>query len=419
MLERTGALILMLVFSSPPLVAQSLASEKTGDTTTSLSRGQQISGAVATVTGVSVSPLVGVCVLGAWEHYRTPRPEREKLPLYTRPVFWIPIGVLLILILIKDTVGGFVPLVKKPLDAAEVLLVNKASLVLVAFPVLFHQVARLMGAQSLSDALALLAGSVRTVVYAAGPEGSALHTAGHVALGIVLLAVGSVTVVVVWMVGHAFDVLALVCPFPFLDLLLKGFRNAILVALAVTTAIDWKLGLAASLALILVCLALAGWAYRLLVFGVRFSWDLLRVLLTQWRRVPSPDKPILAFAARGMARIPRRTYGKLSRDSEGALVFQCRRFGVGPGRGLRLGNASEYEVGKGLLYPSLVSLNADRTKYRLMFRLLPRYVGSEGAVQACLGLAGVRDIRWSRGLLSFWQWVTGDSEEAAQVPAGP
>jgi len=80
---------------------------------------------------------VGVCVLGAWEHYRTPKPEREKLPLYTRPVFWIPIGVLLILILIKDTVGGFAPLVKKPLDAAEVLLVNKASLILAAFPSCF------------------------------------------------------------------------------------------------------------------------------------------------------------------------------------------------------------------------------------------------------------------------------------------
>lgn len=419
MLERTGVLILTLVFSWRPLVAQSPASEQAGDTATSLSRGQQISSAVTSVTGVSVSPLVGVCVLGAWEHYRTPKSEREKLPLYTRPVFWIPIGVLLILILIKDTVGGFAPLVKKPLDAVEVLLVNKASLVLVAFPVLFHQVARLMGARSFSDALAPLAGSVPAVVYAAGPEGSALHTAGRAALGIVLLAVGSVTVVVVWMVGHAFDVLALVTPFPFLDLLLKGFRNAIFVALAVTAAINWKLGLAASLVLILVSLALVGWAYRLLVFGARFSWDLLRVLITEWRRQPSPDKPVLAFAARGVTGVPRRTYGRLSRDSEGALVFQCRRFGVGPGRGIRLGNASEYEVGKGLLYPSLVSPNADRTKYRLMFRLLPGYMGSEGAVQASLGLAGVKDIRWSRGLLSFWQWLAGDSEEATQVPTGP
>jgi hypothetical protein len=408
----------MLAFSWRPLMAQSVASGGASDTTGSLNKGQQISSAVATVTGVSISPLLGVCVLGVWEHYRTPMAERVKLPLYTRPVFWIPIGVLLILILIKDTVGGFTPLVKKPLDAAEVLLVNKASLILVAFPVLFRQVAQLMGAQSLRDALALLPGSLQTVVYAAGPEGSALHTAGHVALGAALLAIGSITVVVVWMVGHAFDVLALLSPFPFLDLLLKGFRNAIFVALAVTAAINWKLGLVASVTLILVSLVLAGWAYRLLVFGVRFSWDLFRVLITAWRRLPSDDKPILGFAGRGLASVPCRTYGKLSRDSEGALVFQCRRFGVGPHRGLRLGNTSEYEVGKGLLYPSIVSPKAGGNKYKLVFRLLPGYVGSEGVVQTSLGLAGVRDIRWSSGLRSFWQWLAGDAEETTQVPAG-
>src|SRR6516162_6457085 len=407
----------MLVCFCRPLSAQSPADE-TGDTASILSRGQQISSALATVTSVSVSPLVGVCLLGIWEHYRSGKADREKLPLYTRPVFWIPVGILLVLILLKDTLGGFAPLVKKPLDAAEVLLVNKASLVLVVFPVLIHQVARLMGAQSLSGPLALILASSHPVVYAAELEGSGLHAAGHVALGALLLAVGSVTVVVVWMVGHAFDVLALLSPFPFLDLLLKGFRNAVFGALAVTAVLNWKLGLAASLVVIAICLILAGWAYRLLIFGVRFSWDLLRLLVLEGRRQPSADKPILAFAAR-LTGVPRRTYGKLSRDSEGALVFHCRRFGVGPGRGLRLGNAAEYEVGKGLFYPSIVSPKAGSNKYQLIFRLLPGYVGSEGGVQACLGLGGVRDIRWSKGLLSFWRWLAEDSEEATPSPAEP
>jgi len=316
---RTGVLVLTLVFCCQPLPAQSSASDQTGDSANIMNRGQQISSAVATVTSVSVSPLVGVCVLGIWEHYRSSKADREKLPLYTRPVFWIPVGVLLVLILFKDTVGGFAPLVKKPLDAIEVLLVNKASLILIAFPVLFHEVAQLMGARSLSDVFALLLGSAQPVVYAAGPDAGVLHTASRVALGAILLAVGSITVVVVWLVGHAFDVLALLSPFPFVDLLLKGFRNAIFVGLAVTAAINWKLGLAASLLVIAVSLALVGWAYRLLVFGVRFSWDLLRVLIMEWRRQPSSDKPILAFAARGLSSVPRRTYGKLSRDSKELL----------------------------------------------------------------------------------------------------
>jgi len=53
--------------------------------------------------------------------------------------------VLLVLIFIKETFGGFAPLIKKPLDAIEVLLVNHASLVLIVFPVVMNQVARVMG----------------------------------------------------------------------------------------------------------------------------------------------------------------------------------------------------------------------------------------------------------------------------------
>ena len=198
---------------------------------------------------------------------------------------------------------------------------NKASLILVAFSVLFHQVARLMGAQSLSDVLALVAGRVQTVVYAEGPEGGALHTAGHVALGTALLAVGSVTVVV-WMVGHAFDVLALVSPFPFLDLLLKGFRNAIRspsgdvgdkleVGPGRFIGADPGLSRAGGMGLPPPRISCP------ILLGPAASADHGMALGT------SPDKPIFAFAARRMASIPRRTYGKLSRDSEGALVFQC------------------------------------------------------------------------------------------------
>ena len=49
---------------------------------------------------------------------------------------------LLVLIFIKDTFGGFAPLIKKPLDAIEVLLVNHASLILIVFPVVMNQVAK-------------------------------------------------------------------------------------------------------------------------------------------------------------------------------------------------------------------------------------------------------------------------------------
>jgi len=407
-------MILVLAFSCPALVAQLPASGQTGDTASIMSKGQQISSAVATVTSTAVSPLMGVCVLGVWEHYRTPKVRRAKLPLYTQPYFWIPVGILLVLILLKDTVGGLTPLVKKPLDAIEVLMLNKASLILVVFPALIHQVTRLTGTQSPGDSLASLSAYVQPVVYAAGSEGSAVHRVGHLGLTAVLLAVGFATATAVWMVGHAFDVLGLLSPFPFFDLLLKGFRNAIFFALVVAAALNWKVGLGLSLVAIVLSFALAGWALRLLVFGAVFSWDLLRVLVLEQRRRPSPDKPILAFAASGLKTVRRRTYGRLSRNSEGGLVFHYRRFSLGPRNGLPLGKAAEYEVGKGLFYPSIVHPKAvaGRSEYRLIFRLLPGYLGSEGAVQTCLGLASIRDIRFPKGWLSFWQSLAGKTDEA-------
>ena len=196
MVARTGVLILVLTCSSRALVAQFPASSETGGTASIMSKGQQISSSVATISSTAVSPLMGVCVLGVWEHYRTPKAGRAKLPLYTQPYFWIPVGILLVLILLKDTVGGFTPLVKKPLDAIEVLMLNKASLILVVFPALFHQVNRVMGTRSPSDSLASLSG--QPVVYSAGSEGSVVHRAGHLGLSAVLLAIGLTTATAVW-----------------------------------------------------------------------------------------------------------------------------------------------------------------------------------------------------------------------------
>ena len=48
-------------------------------------------------------------------------------------------AVLVILVMLKDTVGSAAPLLKKPLDAIEVLVVNKAALLFAVFPVVWHE----------------------------------------------------------------------------------------------------------------------------------------------------------------------------------------------------------------------------------------------------------------------------------------
>src|SRR5689334_19885187 len=229
--------------------AATLAQSELEKASGAIGKGQSVSTALATVTGTAISPLVGVCAIGIFDYYRTPKEQRGRLPVYEKPKFWIPIGILLLLILLKDTVGGFAPLIKKPLDAIEVLLVNKAALVLVGFPILFHEVARVFGLDSVAQLFAMITTRIVPVVYAASAVdvGGTARAVGNATLAVIMIAVGMVAMIVVWMVGQALDVLALLSPFPFLDFILKAVRNGIFVALAAATVISREAGLVFSL----------------------------------------------------------------------------------------------------------------------------------------------------------------------------
>jgi hypothetical protein len=411
--RRVALAVLFLWSVSVPSAAQTIVPDP--DSAAALNRGQQVSAAVSTVTSVAISPLLGVCLLGAWDYFRTPPAQRARLPFYNFPAFWIPIGILLILILIKDTVGGFAPLIKKPLDAIEVLLLNKASLVIIGFPVLFHQIEQIAGVSSLRQLFSGILSGFEPVVYAAGPPPGIVDTAGHATLTVLAILAGSAALVVVWLLGHSIDVLLLLSPFPFLDVLLKGFRVAVFALLVGTSLISRTAGFALSLLVILICALCAGWAFRLAVFGSVFAWDLLRTMVLGLKRVPDADQGIRCFSVGRRLRVRRRTFGKLIVSPERKLEFCYRRMGFGPVRRVALPSNVSFEIGRGLLQPSLIVMEDGSEKHRILFRMLPGYRGSEEALRETLGLRTVRDIRIPSGLRDFWRWLN-DSAELASAP---
>jgi hypothetical protein len=375
-----------------------------------LRTGEKISTALATVTSTAISPLVGVCVMGVWQYYHTPGAQRDQLPLIQKPKFWIPIMVLLVLIFIKDTFGGFAPLIKKPLDAAEVLFVNHAGLVLVAFPVVLDQVARVMGFPSLRGLFAFVLSE--PVVYAAAAQTSGVHQALTVATAVFYTVVGLLVTFVVWLVGHSFDVLAMISPFPLLDFLLKTIRNTIFAVLAVTALLSPHLGLLLCLGVIVFSLLIFSWALRTAVFGTVFAVGLLRALVFDAREKPNPGESVPAFSAR-LHKVPRRTYGRLHTGQDGTLMFGYRRLLVGPQKKVVVGKAAGFEIGQGLLFPSVIEPVESAGKHRVVFRLLPTHGGAEESVRACLELARVRDIRFTRGIRSFWKFVIDSGGESS------
>ena len=85
--------------------------------------GTELAHAISEITGVAISPLLGVSAVGAWRYFHASTPQqRARLPWFAQPWFWIPALVLVTACLLKDTFGiAAPPLLKKPLDVADAL----------------------------------------------------------------------------------------------------------------------------------------------------------------------------------------------------------------------------------------------------------------------------------------------------------
>ena len=97
-------------------------------------------------------------------------------------------------------------------------------------------------------------------------------------------------------------------------------------------------------------------------------------------------------------------------------MFGYRRLLVGPEKKVLVGKASSFEVGQGILFPSVIEPIESAGKHRVVFRLLPTHRGTEESVRACLELAQVRDIRFTRGIRSFWKFLTESGGESSVSP---
>src|SRR5262245_36082568 len=67
--------------------------------------GLEIAKTITMITGVAISPLLGVGAYGAWTWVGATEEERADLPWYAKPVFWLPALLVVGLVFIKD-VGG-------------------------------------------------------------------------------------------------------------------------------------------------------------------------------------------------------------------------------------------------------------------------------------------------------------------------
>jgi hypothetical protein len=347
------------------------------------SPGQEVAQTLSLITGVAISPLMGVGVVGAWQffHARTPE-QRAKLPWFANPLFWVPALLLVAACFVKDSAGVALPAVlKKPFDVAETIE---------------HKISGLVA----TGAFVPIAASI--FHSSSGNGGGAMwSTAGFAAIDLswlynsLMVPLAMVAFFIVFLASNAINILILLSPFTAVDAALKAFRTSIIASIAVSSWANPWMGAAWALIVIAFCYLIAGWSLRLSHFGLVFVWDFVTRRANRFTPDPAVNK---MFLGRKINKVPARTYGRLSRDEKGRLVLHYHPWLVLPGRTLVLPEA-KYAIGRGVIFSEILQLDGDSE--RIAFLLPPRYRSHE---EQMVGIYGFVDVR-PTGLRAAWQWV--------------
>ncbi len=385
------ALLMCLPLLSLPLLAATSAPSaeaKKGKTP-----GLELAVLATQVTGIAISPLLGVSAMGAYQWVKASTPEEKAaLPWFANPCFWM-IGLLAVgAVAAKDSLGATLPPGwKKPLDILETFE-NKAS--------------GLVAAGAVVPSLVALGSKI--IMQSSGMDGVEIHATGLAMLpvasfdlswllNIVMVPLTVVVFAIVWVASHAITVLILLSPWGAIDAALKAGRTALLGLVTATAFIDPVVGATLSVVIIVFAYFVAGWSFRLTIFGSVFCWDYFTVRRKRFQLLADGNKVFTGSVIEG---VPVRTYGRLHQAAEGGLVLKFRPWMVLPERQVAVPRDG-LVVGRGIFYSEVLGHDAKADKNSTLLLLPPRYLGHEELFARTYHISGTCDV----GLRRAWSWL--------------
>lgn len=328
-----------------------------------------IATAISTVTGIAISPLLGTAGYGAYKWMAAKGPAaRAALPWFADIKFWLPALLIVAVCAAKDAFGAIVPPGwKKPLDVLETLE-NKISGLVAAgavVPLTMSALSKMAVGSHAADHASWSATGLAML-----PLGAADFSW---LLNILTVPFGVAIFAIVWMASHAINVLILLSPWGAIDAALKSARTALLGVVTITATFNPWLSAGLSIVVIIVAYFVAGWAFRLTVFGTVFSWDFFTVRRSRFRVKENEN---LVFAGGNLKGVPVRSYGRLTLCEGEYYQFTYRPWLVmRPQTASVAATPQTVAVGQGLFFSSITS-GEDET----LFLLPPRYRGHEDQV---------------------------------------
>ncbi len=397
-MKRLAPLVLLVslalvMFAPLALAAAAAPAPAAPAQTPDKSPAASIATAISTVTGIAISPLLGTAGFGVYK-WVTAKDDaaRAALPWYAKWTFFVPALLIVAICALKDTLGAIVPPgLKKPLDVLETLE-NKFSGLVAAgavVPLTMETITGVIFGGKTGAMLPELGSSGLASMQLAAFDPSSL-------LNVLTVPFGVAVFCVVWLASHAINVLILLSPWGAIDAALKAARTALLGLITVTATLDPWISAGLSLVVIVIAWFVAGWAFRLTIFGWVFSWEF--VTRRRGRFTPAENENAM-FAGGDLPGVPIRSYGRLAKKAGGGLEFVYRPWLVLAPRAAAVpGETRSLAVGQGAFFSDVID-----AQERTLFTLPPRYRGHEEAVARAYQMSGVKPA----GLLKAWGALRG------------
>jgi hypothetical protein len=398
------ATVLLVVIAPLALAATSARTSIVSDR----SPAAPIATAISTVTGIAISPLLGTGAYGAYKYFSAKdEAARKALPWYSQVSFWLPALLLVAACAAKDAFGAVVPTgLKKPLDVLETIE-NKFSGLVAAGAVIPFAMDAMRGMifdHSAPTAVApLLAHSGLATIQLGAFDATWFLNLLTVPFGIAIF-------VLVWLGSHAINVLILLSPWGAIDAVLKAGRTALLGLITLTATMNPWVSASLSLVVIVIAYFIAGWAFRLTIFGSIFSWEVITRRCARFSPAENENK---MFAGAHLPGVPVRTYGRLVKHETGALEFAYRPWLVMSPRVASVPlEAGSLAVGTGAFFSDVVD-EEDQT----VFSLPPRYRSHEEKLATAYSFSGVRPIGFRKAWSQLREMLGGRAVRQAPLAA--
>lgn len=347
--------------------------------------GVELSRSISHLTGLAINPLMVAGGFGALRYYDTPLMQRESLPFYASPIFWVPsliIGVIFFL-------GGFVPILKKLLKSTEITI-NKVSPFLVAIPFMMGNFSSFIPDLSTNQTF-LFPSTSNTGMVCMLPLFFSIATA----LFLILLCIS--LFFFVWLFIEAINALMLLSPNFLIDWILNIIKYSTLAIIFITSSISPYLSLAICAGIILLSLKISGWCFRFTLFGTVFAWDIISIANKRYH----PNSQILAFSVQKFKHLPKRTLGSLSRSStDESLLFSYRPWLLFPKRHIAI-ETKTFVIEKGIVFPSL----CENDQKKRIFDFPPRCRSHEKSIATQLSVNQVLDSVSIKGIKAAIKWL--------------